>query len=267
MCHAGFTDQHVHSLSHLLDNFFMVIAFMIQTNAATEITVQIIASCHRSASEYRKVILPCLCDCSQSIFILFLKKFSYGLPYAVAFRPFLHFFMYVLCKIKCDGRLRNGIRSLVRSTPEYFQRALLHLCQYFLQSFQSGNGNVLVQSGDHAGGSSRNNSLCITGNTHLTALTVDMSVDHTRCQIISGCVNNLGIRSNVVFHITYCCNHILVHCDVCRIDLTGHNVDQLSAFDHLFCCNFASSGTDSFLESFFCSFHGTITSFISNLFR
>ena len=39
MCNRGFTDQHMHTFPNLLHNFFVVIAFMVQTDAAAEITV------------------------------------------------------------------------------------------------------------------------------------------------------------------------------------------------------------------------------------
>ena len=137
MCYGRLADQHVHSFSHLLYNFLMIIALMIQTHTRTQISVQIIPSCHWRASEYRKTILKCFCNCSQCVFVFFLDKLSYCLPYSVTLRPFLYLFMYLFCKVKCYSRLRNCIWCLIRCSPEHFQRTRLYLLLYFLQSFQT----------------------------------------------------------------------------------------------------------------------------------
>ena len=102
MCHRRFTDQHMHSFSHLLYHFLVVITFMVQTHSAAQIAVQIISSCHWRTSKYRKTILISLCNCSQRIFILFLQELSYRLPNTVAFRPLLNFCMNFLRKVKCN---------------------------------------------------------------------------------------------------------------------------------------------------------------------
>ena len=137
MCHGRLADQHMHSFSHLFYNFLMIIALMIQTHTRTQISVQIIPSCHWRASEYRKTILKCFCNCSQCVFVFFLDKLSYCLPYSVTLRPFLYLFMYLFCKVKCYSRLRNCIWCLIRCSPEHFQRTRLYLLLYFLQSFQT----------------------------------------------------------------------------------------------------------------------------------
>ena len=102
MCDSRFPDQHMHSLSHLLYHFLVGVAFMVKTYAPAQIAVQIVPSCHWSASEYRKAVFKCLCDCPQGILILFLEELSYRLPNAETFRPFLDFLMNFFCKIKRD---------------------------------------------------------------------------------------------------------------------------------------------------------------------
>ena len=249
VCHAGLTDQHMHALSHLFNYFHMIIAFMVQTNAAAKVCVELFARCHRCTSEYRQVVLAGFCDSAQRIFVLFLHEFRYGFPYAETFRPFLYRLVHFLGKVEGNCRLRHSVRRFIRCAPEYFQRTFLYFCKDLLQAIQIRYGNVFIKTGDHTGGPVRHDSLGIAGNAQLAALTVDVSIDHTRHQESSFCIDDLGIRSDVISDfrfITDCCDHIFIDRDLCRIDLTCHNVDQLSIFDNFFRRNFSPACTDSF---------------------
>ena len=234
----------------------MIIALMIQTHTCTQISIQVIASCHRCTSKYRKTVLKCFCDRSQCVLVFFLDKLSDCLPHSITLRPFLYFFMHFFGKIERHSRLRNRIRCLVRRSPEYFQRTCLYFFLYFLKSFQTGYRNIFIQTGNHTCGSSWHDRFGIACDTQLAAFTVDMSVDHTRHQISAFCIDHLCVFANVVFHISHCYNRVFVNCDICRIDLLRHNIDQSSSHDHFCCRCLCTSCTNQFLQIFYCcSFH------------
>ena len=153
------------------------------------------------------------------------------------------------------GRLWDRIRRLERCTPEHLQRTLLHLGQHFAQSLQTGDRDILVEAGDHAGGSVRNDRFCIAGNAELAAFAVDMAIDQAGNQIASRRIDDLGVRPDVIGHVADCCDHVAIDGNISRIDLTGHDIDKLSAANHLICGDQAAAGADAGFQSADCVFH------------
>ena len=219
MCHTRLTDQHMHPLTHLLYNLFMVIALMVKTHARAQIAIQVVPSRHRSTSKYRKAVLKCFRDGAKRIFILFLDKFTHCLPYAKTLWPFLYLGMYFFIEVKCNRRLGNRIRRLVRRAPKNLERTFFHLVHHLTQPFQPGNRNILIKSGNHAGRPVRHDSLRIAGNAELAAFAVDMPVNHARHQIPAARIDNLRFRPDIRLHIADSRNHIIVNCHIRRINL------------------------------------------------
>ena len=154
--------------------------------------------------------------------------------------------MNFLFKVEGYRRFRDCIGGFERCTPEYFERTLLYFRQHFLQSVQSGYGNVLVQPGYDACCAAGYYGLCKAGDAEFAAFAVDMSVNQPGNQVLSGRIDDFCLRSHIVFDIPDGRNHILVDSNICGIDFACHDINQEASSKGNICRNDPSSCTNHF---------------------
>ena len=197
-------------------------------------------------------------DSPEGVLILLLNKLPDGLPHAEALRPLLYLLMGLLGEVVGHGGLGHGVGGLVGGAPKDLQGAPLHLRQYLLQALQAGDGDILVQPGDHAGGAVGHHRLGVAGDAQFAALAVDVAVDQAGDQVAALRLDDLGVRPDVGGHVPHGGNHVAVDGHIGGVDLTGHNVDQLPAADDLVGGELSASGADTGFQVGDGSLHGVI---------
>ena len=250
-CHGRFTDDGMDAFSGFFQKFFMIVAFMVDTDAAHEIFIEVFAASERAAAEDRTVTLLCFDDGIQRILILGHDGFADKLPDAVAAGVLMIFLMIFCRDIVRDGGLRDGIGRLVWKRPENLQRGSIDFLENIFEPIDTDDGNIFIKSADDARGAMRHDSFCEAGHAHLAAFDMDVAVDEPRSKVLSFRIDDPRLIIDVVGNVLlYRGNLAFVNGNVRLIVFTGIDIDQGTTHDRHVRFDAASTGVNVGSEQF-----------------
>ena len=249
--HGRFTDDGMDAFSGFFQKFFMIVAFVIDTDTAHEIFIEVFTASERAAAKDRTVTLLGLDDGIQRILILGHDGFTDELPDAVAAGVLMISLMVFRCDIVRDGGLRDGVGRLVRKCPENLQWGRIDFFKNILEPIDTNDGNIFIKSADDARGAMRHDGFCKAGHAHLAAFDMDVAVDEPRSEILSLRIDDLRMFIDVVGNVLlYRGDLAFVNGNVRLIVFTGIDIDQGTAHDRHVRFDAASAGVNVGSEQF-----------------
>ncbi len=135
-------------------------------------------------------------------------------------------------KFAAGGLQIRGEGNMGRNDEVDRQIGVLRFLQDGLDAFQSGNDADLMQVGHDAGGTVLQNAFCKGTDGQTGAFGMDVTVQETGRDVVSLCVDHLGVFADAVRYIAHSRDGITADSNTAIIDLAGVDIDDLTVVDH-----------------------------------